>query len=76
LGTLYESRDTSSGSNSLYNSSYNYDGSGHLVSVTIADGRPRTVSYVTDAQGQVLTRQERDNVTSGSAKGDPRFSAP
>lgn len=62
-------RDTSTTSNSLYNSTYSYDGSGHLVSVYIADGRPRTVSYVTDSQGQVLTRQEADNV---STRGDPR----
>jgi len=35
-----------------------YDSNGHLTTVSIADGRPRTVSYVTDAAGQILSRTE------------------
>ncbi|MFZ2032115.1 MAG: hypothetical protein WAU68_17520, partial [Vitreimonas sp.] len=39
-----------------------------MDSVTIADGRPRTVSYRTDLSFQVIRRDESDNVGS---QGDP-----
>ena len=42
---------------------------GHLTSVYIADGRPRTVSFVKDANGLILLREENDNY---SSHGDPR----
>ncbi|WP_231625058.1 LysM peptidoglycan-binding domain-containing protein, partial [Novosphingobium sp. AAP93] len=50
-------------------STFNYDQSGHLQSVYIQDGRPRTVSFVTDVSGQILTRQESDN---NATQGDPK----
>ena len=49
-------------------STYTYDASGNLSSVAIADGRPRTVSFINTADGLVLQRDEADNQTSG----DPR----
>ena len=49
-------------------SSYKYDSNGHLSSAKINDDRDRTVSYVTDARGQVLSRKEVDNLSTG----DPR----
>lgn len=51
-----------------HTSTYSYDANGHLSSVSIADGRPRTVSYVNDAAGQILERREID----GLSGGDPR----
>lgn len=51
------------------NSTFYYDEGGRLQSIYIQDGRPRTVSFVTDSYGQVLQRDESDN---SSANGDPR----
>lgn len=50
-------------------STFYYDQSGHLQSVGIQDGRPRTISFVTDVNGQILTRQESDN---NATQGDPK----
>ncbi len=54
--------------NSLYTSTYSYDANGHLKQVQIADGRPRSVSFASNAEGQILSRREADNKT---ATGDP-----
>jgi YD repeat-containing protein len=45
-------------------STFAYDASGHLTTVNIQDGRPRTVSYVTDAAGQILSRVEASSASS------------
>ncbi|MEJ0027167.1 MAG: LysM peptidoglycan-binding domain-containing protein [Rhizomicrobium sp.] len=50
-----------------YNS-YTYGQGGLLESVVVGDGRPRTVSFVTNLAGEVLARNEADNNT---AAGDP-----
>ena len=50
-------------------SSFVYDTTGRLSAVSISDGRPRTVTYVTNAEGQILSRREADN---NAAAGDPR----
>jgi YD repeat-containing protein len=50
-------------------STFVYDTTGRLSAVSISDGRPRTVAYVTNAEGQILSRREADNV---ATKGDPR----
>jgi YD repeat-containing protein len=50
------------------NSSYYYDDAGHLQSVYIQDGRSRTVSFVNNAEGQILSRDESDSLGTG----DPR----
>lgn len=50
-------------------STFYYDSGGRLQSVYIQDGRPRTVSFITDSQGQILQRDESDNQ---SSHGDPR----
>lgn len=49
-------------------STFAYDVNGRVSYVSIDDGRPRTVTFVTDSQGQVLTRREADRIT---ATGDP-----
>jgi hypothetical protein len=49
-------------------STFNYDQSGHLQSVYIQDGRPRSLNFVTDINGQILTRTETDNLSSGDPK--------
>ncbi|MDR3660604.1 MAG: DUF4214 domain-containing protein, partial [Mycobacterium sp.] len=41
-----------------------YDSNGHLTSATIADGRPRTVYYVTNALGEILSRTESSAASS------------
>jgi LysM repeat protein len=53
---------------SVWTSTYTYDGNGRLTSVGIADGRPRTVSFINDANGQVMQRDEADSLSGG----DPR----
>lgn len=37
---------------------YTYDNGGNLVSASVNDGFPRTMTYVTDAMGQVMMRQD------------------
>ncbi|HEX3673457.1 MAG TPA: hypothetical protein VHU87_04225, partial [Rhizomicrobium sp.] len=49
----------------LNTSTYSYDSLGHISSVAIADGRPRTVTFVTDNDGEVLRRDEADSLSSG-----------
>ena len=44
-----------------YVSTYRYDGHGHLASVQINDGRPRTVTFASDMAGQALHRKEDEN---------------
>jgi hypothetical protein len=49
-------------------SSYNYaiiGGQAQLSSVSIQDGRPRTVSFVNDFLGQVIRRDEADALAGG-----------
>jgi hypothetical protein len=59
--TVYDPNIAQGGVNN--NSSYYYDDAGHLASVHIQDGNPRTVSFITNAEGLVLRRQERDGVS-------------
>src|SRR5205823_5200007 len=47
---------------------YSYSPSGALSSVSISDNRPRTVTFTNDLNGQVLRRDEADNL---STTGDP-----
>jgi YD repeat-containing protein len=67
--TNYDGDTSSNSTNVSWVSSYKYDSNGHLSSVKINDDRDRTVSYVTDARGQVLSRKEVDTNTS---TGDPK----
>ncbi|WP_109807729.1 RHS repeat protein [Sphingosinithalassobacter portus] len=61
--------DTGTTSNQVYVSTYSYNGSGQLKSAHINDGRPRTVTYLNAADGQVLRRDESDS--SSATVGDP-----
>jgi YD repeat-containing protein len=40
---------------------YNYNGFGQLISASVADGRPRTVTFTNDMNGQAIRRDEYDN---------------
>jgi YD repeat-containing protein len=64
--STYDS-DTGSGSNPLFTSTYSYDGLGRLASVSIADGRPRTVTFTNNPNGQVLSRIESSAAASNPA---------
>ncbi|MEA3065957.1 MAG: trimeric autotransporter adhesin, partial [Sphingomonadales bacterium] len=44
----------------VYNTAFNYDASGVLSSISVNDGRPRTVSFINDANGQAIKRDESD----------------
>jgi hypothetical protein len=47
---------------------YVLNGSGQLLSATISDSRPRTITYLNDMAGQVIRRDEADG---NSSTGDP-----
>ena len=49
-------------------STFYYNDSGYLQSVYIQDGRPRTVSFISDGNNLILQRDEADNQSTG----DPR----
>ena len=51
-----------------HTTSLSYDGSGNLYSIYVGDGRPRSISFVNDANGQAIKRDESDN---SYANGDP-----
>jgi YD repeat-containing protein len=51
-----------------YTTTFTYDGSGSLSSIYVGDGRPRTVTFINDANGQAIKRDESDN---SYANGDP-----
>ena len=58
--------------NALWSETRSYDTSGRLSSVAVTEdlvaNRSRTISYVSDAIGQVLSRVEQDQ----SSTGDPK----
>ncbi|MGQ0660912.1 LysM peptidoglycan-binding domain-containing protein, partial [Sphingosinicella sp.] len=47
---------------------YVLNGSGQLLSATISDSRPRTITYTNDMAGQIIRRDEADT---NSSAGDP-----
>ncbi|GAA4044674.1 LysM peptidoglycan-binding domain-containing protein [Parerythrobacter jejuensis] len=53
--------NTGSSSDRIYNSTYSYDSFGVLQSAQVNDGRARSVSFINNAEGQVISRKERDN---------------
>lgn len=53
---------------STKHSYYSYDGWGVLQSVSVQDGRPRSVAFTNDQFGQVIRRDESDN---NYSQGDP-----
>ena len=52
-----------------FTTSFGYDGQGALASVYVGDGRPRSVSYVTNGDGQIVRRDEADNIYYNSTTG-------
>jgi YD repeat-containing protein len=54
-----------------YTTTYTLGASGELVSAYIADGRPRSVTLVTDMTGQVIRRDEADSNFNATTGGDP-----
>ncbi|HYC68886.1 pesticin C-terminus-like muramidase [Brevundimonas sp.] len=71
--TITYDSDTGSGSNALHTSTFNLDVNGRVSTVVINDDRDRTVTFVTDANGQVLTRTELDNNASLADPKDQYF---
>lgn len=63
--TITFDSDTTSSSNTLHASTFGYDVNGRISYVNIRDGRPRNVTFVTDANGQVLSRKEADSLSTG-----------
>jgi YD repeat-containing protein len=51
-----------------HTTTFHYDGSGALASIYVGDGRPRSVTFVNDSNGQAIKRDESDN---SWANGDP-----
>ncbi len=45
-----------------YTTTYSYGASGQLASIYVGDGRPRTITFTTDMLGQVIRRDEADNI--------------
>ncbi|HEV2817243.1 MAG TPA: LysM peptidoglycan-binding domain-containing protein, partial [Allosphingosinicella sp.] len=58
--------DNVSGADTNYTTTNSYTGSGRLASASIADGRARTVTFVTNMAGEIIRRDEADgNYTNG-----------
>ena len=74
--TIVYDRDTGDPYNVTWDTDLSYDGSGHVISSDIDDDRDRTVTFVTDANGMIVNRDEVDNLEPPSndpqANGDPR----
>ncbi len=49
----------------VFTSTYASNAWGQLTSVSIADGRPRTVAFVNDMAGEVIRRDEADSLAGG-----------
>ncbi len=60
--TIYDS-NTGSSTNAIWATTLTYDASAHLQAASVADGRPRSVAYLTDANGQVMSRKESSSAT-------------
>lgn len=57
-----------SDNNPTYYTYFDYDAAGRLTSASIQDGRPRSVTFRIDENGQIIRRDEADNNTTN---GDP-----
>jgi YD repeat-containing protein len=54
-----------------WTTTFAYDAQGTLTSAYIADGRPRSVSFRTNGDGQVIRRDEADGNYNATTGGDP-----
>ena len=73
-GIVYDG-DSNNPNNALWITNYGYEiigGQAQMRAASIADGRPRTVSFVSDFLGQVIRRDEKDNLSGG----DPHETVP
>jgi len=52
----------------VWTTTYGYNARGMLISANIQDGRPRTVTFLNNNEGQIMLRKEHDN---NSSLGDP-----
>jgi YD repeat-containing protein len=64
---VYDS-DTASSSNPIYTTTFYYNGVGQLSSVYIGDGKPRSVTFTNDENGQVIKRSETRPYNAPSAQ--------
>ena len=53
----------------VFTTAYDYGIDGDLGGITVNDGRPRSISYVTDVNRQIVARDESDS--SAATSGDP-----
>lgn len=60
--------DTATTAGGVHTNSFFYNAAGQITSVSVSDGDPRTVTYKTDEQGQILQRKE----TGSDEPGNPR----
>jgi YD repeat-containing protein len=67
-GAVLASTTYKQSNQSARTTSYGLGASGQLLSAYVADGRPRSIIYTNDMNGQVLRRDETDN---SYQKGDP-----
>jgi YD repeat-containing protein len=68
-GTIAYKPNTSN--STTYTTTFYYDGEGVLTSADIVDGRPRSVTFRTNGEGQVIRRDEADNHDNPTTGGDP-----
>lgn len=64
--TVTHDTDTGSSSNLIWTTNYSYNRRNDLLLADINDGRPRTVTYVTDLNGRIIRRDEADGNSSNS----------
>ncbi len=58
-------------SHTTHTTTLTYDGSGSLSTIYVGDGRPRSITFVNDANGQTIKRDESDNNWNQYTGGDP-----
>ncbi len=65
LSAISHDRDTGNPLNAVWKTTYHLNASGQIGSVRIEDGRPRSVSFLNDMNGQAIRRDEADSKSGG-----------